>query len=605
MASSMWDTLLGGDSEKPYPVRVGDQCFNKTAASAQVDMHALGTNKEDCCKQCRDKRDFDGVPAEEITTVLTAIERARGSTSLTFNRLGISPVLLDYFHDIASAGANAHTRVADLLVYAKLFYTVDSALGTALTDAANALPAVQSAKAAQTAAAAAAVATKDADDAAASGTRDTSADAERDAAEAVATKAAEDAKDAAGKPADSVLSEALSKALKDVLVSVATKLPFIALSADRYAAALKRKTQYLDADGTVQSAPGVASVPPASTSGASCGPQSARMTTLQHSLIEQLTKLGTEVENKDADALCGLSCSEDVEMDRMMAMYEKLSTSSAGAQVANCELTKFDDDDTLKLLEQKKKMLEAQSFAFLHAECEAVEQCAPHKDVIPTSLIGCSGLHESEILFNDTSMAAIGQFLAGAQRDGQSPGALGHASRLYATGTIAPGVNKDELWINVCYRVVGKADGADGAVDSMWVRANMCEQRKYETLRAIQKAITEQKRAILALNREILDLQYEVSSASQKLQNPADFFSTDRRDGAKDSSREKLAIKHSVARAANSLRRNSDRRNSDRRGQRPQLLEADDDMDDRRGDPQFARMMRTLARSVRGRAQMP
>jgi hypothetical protein len=335
------------------------------------------------------------------------------------------------------------------------------------------------------------------------------------------------------------------------------------------------------------------------------------MKDLQTKLIVQLNTLEKEASSSEADALCGLACSEDVEMDRMMRQYEEVlekakAQSQPGAPTAACELTKFDADETIALLKQKKKLLKKQSFAFLHAECEAVELCDPYDaQHVPKKLVACSGLHDSEMLFNDTSMAAIGQYLAGPQRDGQSPGALGHASRLYPTGTIAPGVNPDELWINVCYRVAGTKDNQEGSVDTMWVRANVCDQRKYETLRAIDKAITEQKRAILALNREILDLQFEVSSAQGLVHSPAAFFSTARRDnGALDESfmRTEMAIKNSVARAASTLRRNSDRR---RRPSITQIGRADDAVDavDGHADPRFSRMMRTLARSVRGRVQ--
>ncbi len=549
----MWDSLLGGDS--PYPLRVGDYCFYHDDTKA-VQKHPIAEAK-DCCKQCRDQPDFHGVTAGKFGEVLGAVNTARGNVVLKPNPNNISPALLEYFRSIPSAGAKTREIVNDLFGYVGLFVDImDADVGTA----SNALA---------------------------------------DTADAVVKLAPPVAGGAGLTGGGPVEDKALKKALEEFLALVGAKVPALRTPAQRYEAALMRKGTWLDDAGNLQH------YDPAlrqAVSGPSPGipecanSQSQRMTQLQTQLIEQLKKLAAEANKDEVDAMCGLACSEDVEMNRMLKMYEKLledAKKKSGGQTAGCELTKFDDDETLKLLKNKLEQLERQSFAFLHAECEAVEQCAPHADLIPENLIDCSGLYESEILFNDTHMAAIGQYLAGAQRDGQSPGALGHASRLYKSGTIAPGVNPDELWINVCYRVAGTEDAAEGSIDTMWVRANVCDQRKYETLQAIRKAITEQKRAILALNREILDLQYQVSAGHGFGGGPAAFFSTARREGAVDDSvRTQMAIKSSVARAANSLRRNSDRR------RKPQLLSADDgayDYDDNGAqDPRFAQMMRKL-----------
>ena len=152
MASSMWDTLLGGDSLEPYPVRVGDQCFNKKDASAQVEMHKLGTSTDGCCEQCKDKRDFEGLTTAQFHEVLGEISPKGGGGNLGVNQYGISPVVLDYFHDIASAGGDTRKRVDNLLLYVGMFATVDKAKNDALTNAAAALPAVQAAATAATAA---------------------------------------------------------------------------------------------------------------------------------------------------------------------------------------------------------------------------------------------------------------------------------------------------------------------------------------------------------------------------------------------------------------------------------------------------------------------
>ena len=530
MASSMWDTLLGGDPT--YPVRVGNYCFDKDAGSTDVVAHKIDAPPtKPCCKECEKKKDFEGVDESDFDAVLTAVQGAianadaaaaaaavSGSPTpapikLTTNINGWSNTLLEYYRRTITEPSAKGKQGTFFAGYAALF-TNATAVTAALDDEkAN---------------------------------------------------------------FESMYENAL-KRRRAVVNAAGTGV------------------EYIGDDGTTYT-----SRPTVPTT--DCTGPGERMKTLQEKLVKQLDDLAKQAGDEQPNALCGLACSEDIEMARMLKMYEKLlkdAQAKTGGQSVGCDLTKFEDDETLKLLRQKQGLLEKQSFAFLHAECEAVEQCEPHEHLINDELIDCSGLHESEILFNDTHMAAIGQYLAGAQRDGQSPGALGHASRLYKSGTIAPGVNPDELWINVCYRVPGVDDGDEKKIDTMWVRANVCDQRKYETLRAIRKAITEQKRAILALNREILDLQYQVS-AGHGFAGPAAFFSTARREGAADDGlRTQMAIKSSVARAANSMRRNSDRR------RKPQLLEAEDGAyaDDGFGgaeDPRFARMMRTLAVVVRG-----
>ena len=558
MASSMWDTLLGGDA--PYPLRVGDYCFDDK--NGTLSAHKISDSIE-CCRQCRNQPDFHGVTAEKFSNELDRVDTARpGAITLISNPNGISPVVLKYFHEIPTAD-DATERVAHLIKYAGMFDYTEIAPKDKLEEAVN------------------------------------------DTSSSPSSPVKGGAAGGAGGSLEGGDKKAVEDALKAYLEGAFAKVPGLATPSIMYEQALKRKGTWLAADGTVAYAKdnGTVTTVENDRHKASCNSQSERLDELQRKLIDELNKLSVEASKNEADGLCGLSCSEDTEMERMQHMYTKIlaeAKNTGGGNGVSCDLNTFDEDDTIKLLQGKKVQLEAQSFAFLHAECEAVEQCDPHKLLnIPESLVDCSGLHESEILFNDTHMAAIGQYLAGAQRDGQSPGALGHASRLYKPGTIAPGVNPDELWINVCYRVPGVDDGDVKKIDTMWVRANVCDQRKYETLRAIRKAITEQKRAILALNREILDLQYQVS-AGHGFAGPAAFFSTVRREGAADDGlRTQMAIKSSVARAANSMRRNSDRR------RKPQLLEAEDGAyaDDGFGgaeDPRFARMMRTLAVVVRG-----
>jgi hypothetical protein len=586
MASNMWANLLGGD--KPYPVRVGNYCFSQETSGGNVVAHLIDEKslKENaCCRECNHLPDLRGVKIADLADVLQKVKDAiagvtGGAVVLKPNPKGIDADVLKYFQDISDLPQT------DLLTWAgnlQKYLSVFAPTGPVQTAAQSLYDKVHKAK---TAAAAAAV-----------------------------TTPPTGAVNVWFSGGDDIAAKALKTELDAVFTAAAPIVQKLVPANILYDAAQTRKTLYLDVDGvTVKPAGAKVTIKTGGStvlSASSCTDGQARMKDLQTKLIVQLNTLEKEASSSEADALCGLACSEDVEMDRMMRQYEEVlekakAQSQPGAPTAACELTKFDADETIALLKQKKKLLKKQSFAFLHAECEAVELCDPYDaQHVPKKLVACSGLHDSEMLFNDTSMAAIGQYLAGPQRDGQSPGALGHASRLYPTGTIAPGVNPDELWINVCYRVAGTKDNQEGSVDTMWVRANVCDQRKYETLRAIDKAITEQKRAILALNREILDLQFEVSSAQGLVHSPAAFFSTARRDnGALDESfmRTEMAIKNSVARAASTLRRNSDRR---RRPSITQIGRADDAVDaaDGHADPRFSRMMRTLARSVRGRVQ--
>jgi hypothetical protein len=294
-----------------------------------------------------------------------------------------------------------------------------------------------------------------------------------------------------------------------------------------------------------------------------CGiPKGSRTWKLRTQLMDQLNKLVVE-------GNCFGECKEDEALDKMEKRYLKYFKGEGD----NCALSKFSDDDRLKLLAAKKAMLQHQSFAFLHSECEGDAECNPFgKDnIMPKELIECSGIREGGLLFGDESMAAVGKFLSGSQKAGESPAALGHASNLYQTGLIAPGVDKSKLWINICYLVArsdldaneaGIARGKEGNelagehayFDTKWVAANVLEQKKYVTMKGVEHAITERKRAILKVNRQILELQMQMSN----VHGTGNFFSgedTDSEDSNFNSSTKGLTmyVQNSVSRAKNML----------------------------------------------------
>ena len=124
-----------------------------------------------------------------------------------------------------------------------------------------------------------------------------------------------------------------------------------------------------------------------------------------------------------------------------------------GARSGDCQIEDFENNERLKFLAAQREMMNRQNFSFLHSECESDVNCNPFGDeVMPKELCDCCGLKEGEILFNSPQMAAIGKALAGKQSAGQSA-VLGHAN-LYRTGVIAPGVDPNQLWVNVCYLVL-------------------------------------------------------------------------------------------------------------------------------------------------------
>ena len=140
MASSMWDSLLGGES--PYPLRVGNYCFTQSVKDGDVDKHEI-TQNNDCCKQCKNQPDFHGVSPGEIGKVLAEVTLAKGTDFLTPNPNDINPALLEYFRSIPSAGAKTKEILEHLLAYIGLFVDVFdakvSAAGEALSDAVEAV----------------------------------------------------------------------------------------------------------------------------------------------------------------------------------------------------------------------------------------------------------------------------------------------------------------------------------------------------------------------------------------------------------------------------------------------------------------------------------
>ena len=291
-----------------------------------------------------------------------------------------------------------------------------------------------------------------------------------------------------------------------------------------------------------------------------CGiPKGSRTWKLRAQLMKQLKTL-------DGESDCLGQCKEDESLDKMEKRFAKFFQK----QDEKCVLSSFEKDDRLRLLAAKKEMLEHQSFAFLHSECEGDEECNPFEaDIMSKTLIECCGVKDGELLFGDESMAAVGKFLSGSQKVGESPAALGHASNLYPTGLIAPGVDKSKLWINICYLVArseldmsaaeiaqrkeGKELQAEHAyLDTKWVPANVLEQKKYTTLKGIDRAITERKRAILKVNRQILELQLQMAN----VHGSDHFFSgedSDTSDFADSQRGLELYVTNSVTRAKNML----------------------------------------------------
>ena len=302
-------------------------------------------------------------------------------------------------------------------------------------------------------------------------------------------------------------------------------------------------------------------------------PRGSRVYQLRKLLVDELNKIAPTSDPK-ADESCMQVCDEDRDMLKMMKSYRDLQ----GKLTGKCTLASFDKDPKLKLLAAKRAMLDRQSFAYLHGECEGTNRCNPYGDAcVKTTLIPCSGLLEADsLLFGDDQLAGIGREIAGKQRHGDSPAARGFAANLFQTNTLAPGAKrkggKPSVWVNICYPVVdsatsfapgGKLDVSSSGMTMAvkWIEANAMETAKYHTLQALDEAIKRQKRRILAVNRQMLTLQTRLSQIS-----PSDSF------GLADASypdaiqNMELFVENTVGGIKNQLiRRNAEKRLKDSR----------------------------------------
>jgi len=284
-----------------------------------------------------------------------------------------------------------------------------------------------------------------------------------------------------------------------------------------------------------------------------CHNKQSHMNDLRSVLMEQLKEMEEEAKTtKDSrkpgiDRGCGLNCSEDRALEEMIDTYKDLSDNNCGM------IIDFHHDRKVNLLEAKRVALESCTFGFLHKDlCEGVSDCNPYPDHVPESLVGCSGLREGQPFFFDRELKAVGRYLAGSQASGDSPAANGHAASLYPTNTLAPGRGKS-LWVNVCYEC-GEGKGF-GGVCVKWVPANEMEYAKFAMLNKIRKRIRDQKRHILSVNRQIVDLQLKLKGVGARggiLRGDNEMDEVDREDALKK------FLKRSMRRAKRRLYRDNE-----------------------------------------------
>jgi len=230
-----------------------------------------------------------------------------------------------------------------------------------------------------------------------------------------------------------------------------------------------------------------------------CDTNDSKDSQLRAILMDQLD----EMAKKEGE--CGAyNCSEDKELDEMQELYKNLMGDG------KCDLGTFNNSPRIKILKAMIETLKFSSYGFLHRSCEGTNNCNPYAKTVPEALLGCCGLQQGAPLFYDADLEAVGAHLAGKQGSPKSdtPASRGHCANFYPTGTIAPGRGK-ELYVNVCYRAKGE-EGikvGDKHVGVKWVKANRMEIAKYQTLKDLQSELTRQKKAVLSVNRKMLQLQ--------------------------------------------------------------------------------------------------
>lgn len=311
-------------------------------------------------------------------------------------------------------------------------------------------------------------------------------------------------------------------------------------------------------------------------------PRGSRQLQLRRILMKELHAMDqANSASTSGSKACLPLCDEDKALQDMMDRYKKF----LGKGQQKCNIQGFDKDRKIILLKAKKHVLESMSFAFLHGECEGTNYCNPFpgNSRVPKSLIACSGLQDAGALFfYDEDLASVGCQIAGKQKRGDSPAARGFCADFFETGTIAPGKGST-VWVNVCYPVANGAHALGGGEDDVpapfsalsgggaldnahmevrWVQCNELERAKHETLQAIDRAMKQQKRRILEINRQVLTLQtrlYEVNPMD------ADYASSDDEDYLVDNM--KMYVTNSADRvryrmmnkfAKNSLRANEE-----------------------------------------------
>ena len=282
-----------------------------------------------------------------------------------------------------------------------------------------------------------------------------------------------------------------------------------------------------------------------------CRNKQSHMNELRSVLMEQLKEMKEEAkatkDDKSGNRSCGINCSEDRALEEMIDTYKDLSDNNCGM------IIDFHHDRKVNLLEAKRVALESCTFGFLHKDlCEGVSDCNPYPDHVPESLVGCSGLREGQPFFFDRELKAVGRYLAGSQASGDSPAANGHAASLYPTNTLAPGRGKS-LWVNVCYEC--GEDKGFGGICVKWVPANEMEYAKFAMLNKIRKRIRDQKRHILSVNRQIVDLQLKLKGVGARggiLRGDNEMDEVDREDALKK------FLKRSMRRAKRRLYRDEE-----------------------------------------------
>lgn len=233
---------------------------------------------------------------------------------------------------------------------------------------------------------------------------------------------------------------------------------------------------------------------------------------IRRKLMQKLNALSQDPCFKDT----GL-CSEDKLLkkiqDRYVAIMETQNNSlkklnpDCNIDLPQC-MRNFANDKHIVYLQSKIASLAHLNFSFLHRICEEISQECKKSDCIPDNLLDCSGINgdKNQLFFHDPDLAALGRELCTyRERNSNSPARRGFCPDLFMPGTLCQG--SDGLYVNVCVPHKESEDSTTITRMMRWTPCNLLEIAAYETAKSIRQRITQRKRQLLQVAREMLKLQ--------------------------------------------------------------------------------------------------